>query len=199
MKIFYEDAPGTSEESYNIDFIPICEAAALEFEKVSGYKNSDELRSFAEDAGDFTSEFYQLFGNGDLNEAAVWLNTYDDDVPERGSVSEWADTYAVYRRYWKLYGGDSTIIPHSIGIDDNTKLNEFSSKVCIEGDKAVLCIEQVDGDYVVRLECDAGKTDFSFIDGNGNYYYARINQSDHFIYMWYVENGTMLSSCEYYG
>lgn len=198
VEVFYEDQPGSTEQSAGYSFRPICEATAEEFEFLDTFKESKEGKERALAAGDFTAEFYALLRDGDLNEAAVWLNTYDDSVPEREYVSQWAELYAPWRRYWKLYGGDSTLIPFSGGIGEEERLGEFSSKVCIEGSRAVLCLEQPDGKYVVKLECEAGKTDFSYVE-NSNYFYARINNANHFVYMWYLENGNMLSSCEYYG
>lgn len=199
VDFFYEDAPGTSEGSAGIGFLPICEAAAKEFEALGDYKDCEELKIRAETAGDFTSEFYALLRNGDLEGARNWLKIYDDEVPERDKVAGWAETYAPFRRYWKLYGGDSTVIPYSVGLTEGQRLNEFSSKVCIEGGRAILHLEQPDGEYVAKLECEAGNTDFSVCPDGSNYYYGRINQSDHFIYMRYLENGEMLTSCEYYG
>ncbi|MDO5444285.1 MAG: hypothetical protein Q4F31_01525 [Eubacteriales bacterium] len=199
VDFFYEDDPGTSEGSAGIGFLPVCEAVAKEFEALGDYKDSKDLKNRAETAGDFTSEFYALLRSGDLDGAKNWLMTYDDEVPERDKVAGWVEAYAPYRRYWKLYGGDNTVIPYSIGLTDGQRLNEFSSKVCIEGGKAILHLEQPDGEYVATLECEAGNTDFSVCPDGSNYYYGRINQSNHFIYMRYLENGKMLTSCEYYG
>jgi len=197
VEVFYEDSPGCAEKSASYNFLPICEATAAEFDRLGEYKDSAACKERAVTAGDFTAEFYELLRNGDLDKAVVWLNTYDDPVPEREYVSQWAELYAPWRRYWKLLGGDSTLIPFTIGIGEE-RLGEFSSKVCIEGNRAILCLEHTDGNYVVELECEAGNTDFSRVE-NGNYFYARLNNSDHFVYMWYLENGKMISSCEYYG
>ena len=198
VSVFYEEEPGSTEESSGRTYLPICDAVAESFRGRNGYRDSEECAARAETAGDFTAEFYRLLRNGDLSEAAIWLNTYDDDVPERDYVSGWVQTYETWRRYWKLYGGDSTLIPITAGLTEGQTIREFSSKVRIENWKAILCLEQVDGEYVVELECDAGNTDFSKII-EGNYYYARINNANRLVYMWYIENGTMLSSCEYAG
>ena len=199
VDFFYEDDPGTSEGSAGISFLPVCAAAAKEFEALGDYKDSADRKLRAETAGDFTSEFYAFLRSGDLDGAQNWLRTYDDEVPERSQVPGWVETYAPFRRYWKLFGGDTTVIPYSAGLTDGQRLNEFSSKVSIEGGKAILHLEQPDGEYVVKLECEAGSTDFALCPDGANYYYGRINQSNHFIYMRYLENGKMLTSCEYYG
>ena len=199
VELFYEDTPGTSEGSVGGNYLPICEATAMQFEALGDYEDSADCIVRCAAAGDFTAEFYYLLKNGDFEEAKTWLNTYDDDVPERDSVATWIETYATFRRYWKLYGGDSTLIPYSIGIDDGTVLKEFSSKVCIEDGKAILLLEHPEGDYYVRLYADAGETDFEYITEDENYYYARINQADNFAFMRYLANGTLLSSCEYRG
>lgn len=197
VEIFYENEPGISEGSAGVEFLPICEAAAKEFEDLGSYKDCPSLAERAASAGDFTASFYSLLHSGKLDEAVVWLNTYDDYIPERDSVSEWASIYRTYCRDWSLYKGDSTVIPFSAGLADGTVLGSFTVSVCIEGDQAVLTIIPSDGDYTVKLSCAAGDTDFSSCPDGSNYYYLRINQVDHLIYMRYAENGTMLTSCEY--
>ena len=199
VDVVYEDEPGISEGSTGLEFLPICDAAARELEQLSGYKDSDDLKAEVLSAGDFTAEFYALLRNGDLDEAREWLRQYDDDVPEREYVSGWTEIYAPFRRYWKLYSGDNTVIPFSAGLTDGQQLREFSSKVCIEGSEAILCLEHPDGEYVVKLACETGSTDFSLCPDGSNYYYGRINNADHFVFMRYIENGTMITSCEYRG
>ena len=199
VDIFFEDEPGTSEGSEGVELLPICQAAAAELKTLGEYKDSEELEKQAETAGDYTAEFYALLKNGDLDQAAAWLSKYDDEIPERSLVPGWVEMYAPFRRYWKLDGGDSTVIPYSVGLTDGQRLNEFSSKVCINDGTATLVIEQPDGDYTVQLTCEVGTTDFGFCPDEQNYYYGRINQVDHFIYMRYLSNGKMLTSCEYFG
>lgn len=199
VDIIYEDEPGMSEQTSGIALSPICTAVAAELESLGDYKDCPELKTRAETAGDFTSEFYALLRGGDLDKALTWIRTYDDNVPERDQVAGWVEMYAPFRKYWKLEGGDTNVIPYSAGLGDGQHLKEFSSKVCIEGGQAILHIEQPDGEYAVLLTCDAGTTDFSLCPDGENYFYGRINHLGHFVYMRYLSNGKMVTSCEYFG
>lgn len=198
VDFFYEDTPGTSEGSAGIAFLPICEAAAGALRSLGAYKDAEALAARADTAGDFISGFYALLHSGDLDGALTWINTYDDPVPERDSVAAWAEMYAPFRGYWMLEGGDTAVIPASAGRADGERLNEFSARVCIEGEEAVLLLEQPDGEYTVRLTCPAGSTDFAYCPDDANFYYGRINHLGHFIYMRYLASGRMATSCEYY-
>ena len=57
-------------------------------------------------------------------------------------------------------------------------------------------ISDYDGSYTAELRCGLGETMFVAVP-DGTYYYAIINQTDHFTYLRYRENGSVLSSCEY--
>ena len=93
-----------------------------------------------------------------------------------------------------LIAGFACMIPYSAGVE-YTQLISFEPQISIEGDEAVMRISDEDGNYTATLRCALGETRFS-ASPDGTYYYALINQVDHFTYLWYSDNG-MLSSCEY--
>ena len=190
VEVLYEDSPSRDAQ-------PICDAVRAELDSFGGYRDTADLSAAVAAASDFTAEFYTLLRNGELQQAAEWLRMYDDDVPERGQVTGWIETYAPFTGDWGLYKGDTTVVPRAVGITEGNGPHRFTTRISVENGKAILHITPEDADYEVLLYADAGETNFSSCPDGTNYYYGRINQVDHFIFMWYLENGTMASSCEY--
>ncbi|MBQ6366882.1 MAG: hypothetical protein IJI61_10840 [Oscillospiraceae bacterium] len=189
VEVLYEDEP--SQEG----LLPAFEAAEKEFSALGDYKDSAALAARAGEGGDYTGEFYALLQNGRFREALDWLNTYpEDEIPDRDSYAAWIEAFQPFQGAWTLHQGDSGLIPYSAGVE-YTQLISFVPQISIEGDEAVMRISDEDGNYTATLRCALGETRFS-ASPDGTYYYALINQVDHFTYLWYSDNG-MLSSCEY--
>ena len=190
IDVLYEDEP--SQEG----LLPAFEAAASAFDALGDYQNSSELAARARADGDYTGEFYTLLQSGQLHQALDWLNTYPDDyIPNREYYPEWVSTLEPFMGGWELYRGDSGLIPFSAGLE-YTQLTAFTPRISIEGSEAVMRISDYDGSYTAELRCGLGETRFVAVP-DGTYYYAIINQTDHFTYLRYRENGSVLSSCEY--
>ena len=189
VEFIYEEAPADN------DYLPICEALANEFESLGSYKDSTDLMMKARETGDFTRKFYLLLKEGDLRGAVKWLNTYDDEIPEREEYLEWIEYLQTLCAEWELSMGDSTLIPFSAGVE-YTKLELFTTAITIENNAATMHIIPDDGSYEVSLIAEFGEKQFS-ASPDGTVYYGYINQIDRFVYIRYTQNGALLSSCEY--
>lgn len=190
VEFLYEDEPSVE------GCIPICEAAALEFESLGEYKDCSEKAERARAAGDFTSEFFDLLRDGDLKAALNWLETFSDPFDEREKYPEWIENCLEFVDEWVLYQGYSGIIPYSAGIPD-TQLINFKSSVSIEEDTVTLVIYDPDTDFSVELKGELGGSEFKKYADDGSVFYALLNQVNHLTYIWYTADGTVLSSCEY--
>lgn len=192
VEIVYEDEPSDAKA------LPICEAAAAEFVALGDYKDSEAALPVLETAADFTAEFYQLLAAGKLDEAVRWLKTYDDEIPDREMYPEWVEEYKQFCGYWELVRGDSSLIPYSAGVD--SVMGAINAYVTIEGDQAILHLDDPYENYAVKLYADLGETDFSNVVDDWSFYYGCINNMDYFVYIRYANaerGGGVLSSCEY--
>lgn len=190
VAFLYEDSPSDA------GLLPICDAAAAEFSAMGEYKDSISLAEQAKQAGDFVSEFYSLLREGKLKSAVSWLDTYDDEIPNRSEYYEWLSSYISYCDSWELYKGDSSLIPYSVGVD-NKKAVSFTPVISIDGTLVTMTISSEDGAFSVKLTSELGETYFQAQTGEQTFYYAVINQLDHFTYLHYSVDGKVLSSCEY--
>ena len=189
VEFFYEDQPQEGLQ-------PICDAISKEFDALKDYKNSEELSNEARSRGDFTVEFYNYLREGKLRKALDWLNTYDDEIPNRDSYPEWLENYLKYCQTWELYQGDSSLISYSAGAGE-VKITSFTPWITIDGDTATMHLEAEDGSFAVELTAALGETGFVLTNDDWSFYYVTINQVDHFIYMRYSNQGAVLTSCEY--
>lgn len=187
-EIMYEDEAAK-------ELKPICEAIAMEFEALGNYKDSADLAVRAKEAGDFTKEFFDLVKEGDLEEAAVWLRTYDDEFPEREEYSEYIELYLPYCGRWQLQGGDSTLVPATIWMEG--KSNGFIAKVTFNSETATLILTGVDLEYTVALETKAGDTGFMTARSDSKYFFTTMNNMNRIAYIEYADNNKMISSVEY--
>ena len=188
----YEDAP-----SSDVNYVPVCEATALEFEALGDYKDSKELASRARDAGNYSAEFYQLLADGKLEKAHEWLASYSDEVPDAEKYADWIVTYYKFCKRWTLSGGDVTLIPFSAGIESpDVLLLEFAPHISIVDDTVTLTIGDDDGTYSVSLTAKAGETEFVYRTDDETYYTAFINDYDFLIYN-LVRYGESVTLCEY--
>lgn len=190
VEFLYEDKPEGN------DFQPICTVVAKEFESLKGYKDSEALSQEAKACGDFSAEFYALLKAGELKKALDWLNTFDDEIPDRDSYPEWIENYLNYCQSWELYQGDSGLIPYSAGAE-GVRMMSFTPWITIDGDTATMHIEADDGSFSTELTADLGDTGFVAYNDDWSFYYVTINQVNHFIYMRYSNQGAVLTSCEY--
>ena len=115
---------------------------------------------------------------------------------KREKYPEWIEDCMRFVDAWDLYQGYSGIIPYSAGIPD-AQLISFQSSVSIDGETMYLNIYDPDTDFSVELEGELGDGEFKKYQDDGTVYYALLNQVNHLTYIWYAENGTVLSSCEY--
>lgn len=192
VELIYEDEPSDEKAA------PICEAVAAEFIALGDYKDSADAIPVLETCADFTAEFYQLLAAGKLNDAVRWLKTYDDEIPNREMYPEWVEEYNNFCGYWELVRGDSSLIPYSAGTD--TTMGAINAYVTIEGDTAILHLDDPYGNYAAELTAELGNTDFSATVDDWSFYYGCINQMDYFVYIRYANadrGGGVLSSCEY--
>lgn len=190
VEFLYEDKPEGN------DFQPICTVVAKEFESLKGYKDSEALSQEAKACGDFSAEFYALLKAGELKKALDWLNTFDDEIPDRDSYPEWIENYLNYCQSWELYQGDSGLIPYSAGAE-GVRMMSFTPWITIDGDTATMHIEADDGSFSTELTANLGDTGFVAYNDDWSFYYVTINQVNHFIYMRYSNQGAVLTSCEY--
>ncbi len=189
VEFFYEDQP--SGDGY----VPICKSVEIEFVNLGEYKDSAELSKKANETGDFSRAFYRLLADGHLSDAVKWLGKYGDEVPDAESYVVWLEYLQTLCNEWELAIGDSSLIPFSAGME-YTKLEYFTIMITIENDIATLHIIPSEGDYEAKLTAEFGEKQFS---GNpdGTIYYGYINQVERFVYIRYMQNGVVLSSCEY--
>lgn len=192
VELIYEDEPSDEKA------VPICEAAAAEFLALGDYKDSAAAIPELEACADFTAEFYHLLAAGKLDDAVRWLKTYDDEIPNREMYPEWVEEYKKFCGYWELVRGDSSLIPYSAGTD--ATMGAINAYVTIEGDRAILHLDDPYENYSVELTAELGYTDFSATVDDWSFYYGCINQMDYFVYIRYANadhGGGVLSSCEY--
>ena len=197
QSVFEEDGVKVIyDESTDVPLQPICTALSEELARLGDYKNCTELASRAAAAGDYSSEFYALLRSGELQAALDWLNTYDDTIEYRELYQEKIPMYFAFCKTWTLHQGDSSLIAFSAGVEGTT-LQEFVPYITIEGTEATIHLAPYDGSYSVALTAQLGEDRFVYSPDGNVYYYALINQVEHFTYLRYLENGTLLSSCEY--
>ncbi len=189
VEFFYEDQP--SGDGY----MPICKAVESEFVNLGEYKDSAELSKKAIETGDFSRAFYRLLADGNLSDAVKWLGKYGNEVPDAEAYEVWLEYLQTLCDEWELAIGDSSLIPFSAGME-YTKLEYFSITITIENDIATLHIIPSDGDYEANLTAEFGEKQFSG-SPDGTIYYGYINQVERFVYIRYMQNGVVLSSCEY--
>lgn len=192
VELIYEDEPSDEKAA------PICEAAAAEFLALGDYKDSADAIPVLETCADFTAEFYQLLAAGKLDDAVRWLNTYDDEIPDRDMYPEWVEQYKRFCGYWELVRGDSSLIPYSAGVD--TTMGAINAYVTVVDGRAILHLDDPYENYAAELSAKLGETDFSAAVDDWSFYYGCINQMDYFVYIRYANadrGGGVLSSCEY--
>lgn len=189
VEFFYEDQPSGDR------YMPICKAVESEFVNLGEYKDSAELSKKAIETGDFSRAFYRLLADGNLSDAVKWLGKYGNEVPDAEAYEVWLEYLQTLCDEWELAIGDSSLIPFSAGME-YTKLEYFSITITIENDIATLHIIPSDGDYEANLTAEFGEKQFSG-SPDGTIYYGYINQVERFVYIRYMQNGVVLSSCEY--
>ena len=192
VEFVYEEQPSQSR------CLPVCDAVALEFEALGGYKDSKDLAERAKAAGDYSGEFYQLLANGELEKAHQWLQDYGNEIPNPKEYAEWITLYYAYCRRWELAGGDNNLIPYSAGITEEKPLQAFTPKITIEGSEVTLHLGDDEGTYSVALKAELGSTEFIYQPDDATYFTVYISYVGHFVYCrCYVADGSELTNCEY--
>ncbi len=177
---------------------PLADCVMELFEQLDGYGDSAAFIQRLLDATDYTREFFQLCEAGKLYAAYDWLSSYDGAFPEREQWRALLELYIPYCIGWKLYGGDSTVIPLTVG--RSQPCDAFSTQVLLAADGSVtlqLCIDGGDP-YTVDLYAESGETRFSRTEeGSGVTYLLVITNSGRLSYMKYNQKGKLVTSCEY--
>ena len=165
------------------------------FTALGNYKDAADYPAKIEEETDYTREFFMLCSTGDLHAASRWLNNYDGVFPDREIWENYLDIYLPYCADWKLYLGDSTLIPFSVG--QSFSCMDASSRVLLEDNAAVLRISFGDGNSLTYdLPSELGETLFINTESEQYGFMAAITNNERFAYMCYSD-GKLLSSCEY--
>lgn len=194
VQINIQDAPSEGVE-------PICKDVSRLFTELADYKDSADYVQKAIDAGDFTKPFYELCENGQLYEAYMWLDAYEDEFEGREQWINVLETYGPYCGSWELKGGDPTLIPMTVGVQ--AQCSSFTSAVIIKDFVITLRI-YVNGDTAYPIELfpvpEGGRfsvnTGYDFyadtyiaaLANNGNFNYSRYNS---------YSATPQVNSCEY--
>lgn len=144
-----------------------------------------------------TQEFFRLCEEGDLTSAQDWLDSYKGSFPDKAHWKELLALYLPYCDRWGLFGGDSTLLPLTVG--ESRACIYYYSLVKLKDDVATLQLTTDDKDTepcVVTLTAELGSTDFSYDNGAGYTYRVSIT-GPHMAYVKYQTGGNMASSCEY--
>lgn len=175
-------------------FLPICEAIRNEFNMLGGYRDSSELAIEAEKAGDFTREFFTLCESGQLQAAAIWLDTYDDEFENRESYPSLLASFAPYCRFWELHSGDPTLIPLTAGIEGDSMM--IKTLVSISERSIVLKVYTLDNREICSMNYLPDSKGFTFSADELTLYYAIISNQNLFSYSKYY-NGMSIGAVEY--
>ena len=176
---------------------PLADCVTELFAQLNGYKDSEErIRGIAE-ATDYTREFFELCANGELYAAYDWLSAYDGEFPNRNAWRALLELYIPYCTSWKLYGGDATVIPLTVG--HSQPCENFSTQVFLNsnGSPKLRITANDGGDYIIDLYADPGEIRFSNGEDENYTYLLAITNSGRLSYMKYSKTGKLITSCEY--
>ena len=169
------------------------------FKSLEGYRDSDSHILVVLDAADHTRDFYRLCAEGDLAAAQGWLNAWGDELQNREVWQERVEHFLPYCGEWNAYSGDMSLIPRIAGREGICY--EFSSHVSIgEEENAVLHMVALDGEEEFGIE-------FSYLEDN-DFFYNNDYEPYNFVMvinntgrmsclMYRIDNGGLLTSCEY--
>ena len=187
VELKYEDEPSEG-------LLPICSAIKQEFDSIAGYKDSKEMAKKAEEAGNFTREFFELCESGQLQAALFWLQEYNDEFEGRENYPAIITTFIPYCRSWDLFSGDPTLIPMTIGKEEGCAT--IKTLVSVGKTSIVLKIYSQDGTEYCEMNYLPDANGFTYSPDEMNLYFATISNTDKFSYSHYY-NGINFGAVEY--
>lgn len=180
------------------DFVPVCSDISRLFTQLGDYKDSAEYAKKALEAGDFTKPFYDMCAAGQLYDAYIWLEAYEDAFDSKEAWLSVLKTYIPFCGNWEMSSGDPTLIPMTIGFQ--LPCGNFSSVVKIKDYVITLSIiANGNSEYPIELPLAPEGGRFSVNNDGINTYIANLSNKGTFIYSKYSSYAinSQTNSCEY--
>jgi len=180
------------------DFVPICSDISRLFTELGEYKDSSEYAKKALEAGNFTKPFYDLCAAGQLYEAYLWLDAYDDAFESRDAWLSVLKAYIPFCGSWEMSSGDPTLIPMTVGYQ--VPCGSFTSAVKIKDYVITLSIiANGNSELPIELPLAPEGGRFSVNNDGINTYIAYLSNKGTFIYSKYSSYAinAQTNSCEY--
>jgi len=151
-----------------------------------------------------TEEFFSYCETGELWTAAKWLLEHEEEFPDREMWENAIMLYLPFCGTWKVYYGDSTIVPTSAGTQ--IRIEKMKANARITREEAVLHLSDVDENlFAIELFAPFGElpffveTEMEIWQGKGvnTYdYTATITETGRLNYTRFIE-GKPTHNCEF--
>lgn len=191
VEILIQDAPSG-------EFVPVCSDISRLFSELGDYKDAANYAKKALDAGNFTKPFYDMCAAGQLYDAYVWLEAYEEAFEAKDAWLNVLKTYIPFCGMWEMSSGDPTLIPMTIGYQ--IPCGSFSSAVKIKDYVITLSIiANGNSEYPIELPLAPEGGRFSVNNDGINTYIAYLSNKGTFIYSKYSSYAinAQTNSCEY--